>query len=45
VTDNKATTASATELFPAIAEDLAAADQGIRERLHSEVALVRTVAD
>jgi len=45
LTDNKVTTANATELFPSIAEDLAAVDQVIRDRLHSEVALVRTVAD
>ena len=45
MTDNKVTTANATELFPSIAEDLAAVDQVIRDRLHSEVALVRTVAD
>lgn len=36
---------TASELFPAIAEDLAAVDQVIQQRLHSEVALVRTVAD
>jgi len=36
---------TAAELFPAIADDLRQVDRVIHQRLHSEVALVRTVAD
>ncbi len=33
------------ELFPVLASDLAETDRVIRSRLHSEVALIRTIAD